>query len=84
MSCNVTSLDTARGWSKQIPNPCCLCCGLTGLVRAQADIILDLCLMQDTFESLHIPQQWYLQYYVASVLYFDRCEHILNLMLVSL
>jgi hypothetical protein len=60
-----------------------------GLVRAQVDIILYLCLMQDTFESLHIPQQWRVSavlcsFYIYIQLYFDMCEQILNLMLVAL
>lgn len=57
MSHNVTLLDNATGCGKHIPDPCCLCCGLMGLVRTQVDIILYLCLMHGTFESLHIPQQ---------------------------
>ena len=84
MSRNVTLLDNATGWGKHIPNPCCLCCGLGGLVRTQ----VFLCLMHGTFESLHIPQQCRVNavlcsLYIYTQLYCDRCDYILNLMLIS-
>jgi len=79
MSRNATLLDNATGCSKHIPNPCCLCCGLMGLVRTQVDIILYLYLMHGTFESLHIPQQWMANavlcnLYIYIQLYCDTCE----------
>jgi hypothetical protein len=70
MSHNATLLDNATGWGKHIPNPC-LCCGLMGLVRTQVDIILYLCLMHGTFESLHIPQQCRVNAVLCSLY---RCE----------